>query len=65
MCVNDIICHGATPLCFLDYYVTGRLDIESARAVIASIADACRKCNCALVGKVKLRNQTQAINHRR
>lgn len=50
MCVNDVVCHGAAPVAFLDYYVTGRLERGAARTVIASVARACAECGCALVG---------------
>lgn len=50
MCVNDLICQGAIPLFFLDYFATGKLDIDSAAQVIEGIADGCRQANCALVG---------------
>jgi phosphoribosylformylglycinamidine cyclo-ligase len=50
MCVNDLICQGATPLFFLDYFATGKLDIDSAAQVIAGIAEGCRQSNCALIG---------------
>jgi phosphoribosylformylglycinamidine cyclo-ligase len=50
MCVNDLVCQGAEPLFFLDYFATGRLDVDEAATVIASIADACREAGCALVG---------------
>jgi phosphoribosylformylglycinamidine cyclo-ligase len=50
MCVNDILCQGAEPLFFLDYFATGKLKSEQAYAIIAGIADACKKSNCALIG---------------
>ena len=50
MCVNDLLAQGAEPLMFLDYYATGKLDIDAAAAVVAGIAEGCRQAGCALVG---------------
>ena len=50
MCVNDVIVCGAEPLFFLDYFATGRLELERARAILASIAAGCREAGCALLG---------------
>lgn len=50
MCVNDLICNFATPIAFLDYYATAKLDIELAKSVIASIAKGCEIAGCALIG---------------
>lgn len=50
MCANDLIVQGAEPLFFLDYYATGKLDQDVACAVVASIADGCRRAGCALIG---------------
>jgi phosphoribosylformylglycinamidine cyclo-ligase len=50
MCANDLVVQGAEPLFFLDYYATGKLDNEVAAAVVASIAEGCRRAGCALIG---------------
>ena len=50
MCVNDLVCQGAEPLFFLDYYATGRLDVENAARLVEGIADGCRQAGAALVG---------------
>jgi len=50
MCVNDLVVAGAEPLFFLDYFASSKLEIDTARAVIAGIADGCKLAGCALVG---------------
>jgi phosphoribosylformylglycinamidine cyclo-ligase len=49
-CVNDILCCGAEPLFFLDYFATGRLNPEQLAEVVEGIADACSTAGCALIG---------------
>ena len=50
MCVNDLLAQGAEPLLFLDYFATGKLDVDEAARVVGGIAEGCRQAGCALVG---------------
>jgi len=50
MCVNDLICNFGEPLFFLDYYATGKLDVNAAADVIKGIAEGCKQAECALIG---------------
>ncbi|MBZ9538397.1 phosphoribosylformylglycinamidine cyclo-ligase [Modicisalibacter tunisiensis] len=50
MCVNDLVVAGAEPLQFLDYYATGKLDVDIAADVVSGIGEGCLQAGCALVG---------------
>ncbi|WP_417208712.1 phosphoribosylformylglycinamidine cyclo-ligase [Antarctobacter sp.] len=50
MCVNDLVCQGAEPLFFLDYFATGKLETETAARVVEGIAEGCVRSGCALIG---------------
>lgn len=50
MCVNDLICCGAEPLFFLDYYATGKLNPTQAESLVGGMANALKSINCALLG---------------
>ena len=50
MCVNDLICTGGDPLLFLDYYASGKLNLENAQSFLRSVRKACFDSDCALIG---------------
>jgi phosphoribosylformylglycinamidine cyclo-ligase len=50
MCVNDVVCQGAKPLFFLDYFAVGKLNPVLAESVVSGVAEGCRQSGCALVG---------------
>ena len=50
MCVNDVLVQGAEPLFFLDYFATGKLDVDTTVAVVGGIAKGCELSGCALIG---------------
>ncbi|MGV6813111.1 MAG: phosphoribosylformylglycinamidine cyclo-ligase [Brevirhabdus sp.] len=50
MCVNDLICQGAEPLFFLDYFATGKLELDAAATIVEGIAEGCKRSGTALIG---------------
>ena len=50
MCVNDLVCRGAEPLFFLDYFATGKLELDQATRIVTGIAKGCADSGCALIG---------------
>ncbi len=50
MCVNDLVCCGAQPLFFLDYYATGKLELDTAKEFLGGVQRACNDSGCLLIG---------------
>jgi phosphoribosylformylglycinamidine cyclo-ligase len=50
MCADDVVCHGARPLWFLDYVAVGRVDPAAVATLVGGVADGCEEAGCALVG---------------
>ena len=50
MCTNDLLCQGARPHSFLDYYATGELDLEKSKQILSGILEGCKLAGCTLVG---------------
>ena len=50
MCANDILCHAARPTAFLDYYATGKLNLDKSKDILKGIQEGCKQAGCELVG---------------